>query len=182
MEIDVSGLSDTPPTQKTPEFGDADMSKWPKKIKFHNKVLAKIYQPCRGRDSYRVTWYAAAKRQMKSFPIYAGCRSAKEFAETKVKELANNSQSALLTPTQATDSLAAIERLGSFYRATGRKVSLLALPSRNSSPLKNHARKASTAIVRNYHSSMTFFLCGGRIMINAERPRMWRGGAIHRNG
>jgi hypothetical protein len=129
LEIDVSALSDTLPTQKTPEFGDADMSKWPRKIKFRNKVLAKIYRPCRGRDSYRVTWYAASKRQMKSFPTYAGYGGAKEFAETKVKELANNSQAALLAPAQATDSLAAIERLGSFYQATGRKVSLLSAVS-----------------------------------------------------
>jgi integrase len=129
LEIDVSELSDTLPTQKTPEFGDTEMSKWPKRIKHRNKVLAKIYRPCRGRESYRVTWYASGQRQMKSFPTYAGHGGAKEFAETKVKELANNSQAALLTPVQATDSLAAIECLGSFYQATGRKVSLLAAVS-----------------------------------------------------
>ena len=105
------------------------MSKWPKKIKHRRKVLAKIYRPCRGRESYRVTWYAAGKRQMKSFPTFAGKDGAKEFAEGKVKELANNSQAALLTPLQATDALAAIERLGSFYQTTGRKVSLLAAVS-----------------------------------------------------
>ena len=59
------------------------MSKWPKKIKHRKRVLAKIYQPCRGRESYRVTWYAAGKRQMKSFPTYAGTGGAKEFAEGK---------------------------------------------------------------------------------------------------
>ena len=105
------------------------MSKWPKKIKFRNKVLAKIYRPCRGRASYRVTWYAAGKRQMKSFPTYAGQDGAREYADAKVKELANNSQVALLTPAQATDSLAAIERLNNFYQTTGRKVSILAAVS-----------------------------------------------------
>jgi integrase len=105
------------------------MSKWPKKVKHRNKVLAKIYQPCQGRESYRVTWYAAGKRQMKSFPTFAGRGGAKEFAEAQVRELAANSQAVMLTPSQATDSLAAIERLGSFYQATGRKVSLLAAVS-----------------------------------------------------
>jgi integrase len=105
------------------------MSKWPKKVKHRNRVLAKIYKPCRGRESYRVTWYAGGKRQMKSFPTYAGKDGAKEFAESKVKELANNSQAAMLTPAQATDALAAIERLANFYQITGRKISLLSVVS-----------------------------------------------------
>jgi integrase len=102
------------------------MSKWPKKVKHRNKVLAKIYRPCRGRESYRVAWYASEKRQMKSFPAYSGKGGAKEFAEAKAKELATNSQAALLTPSQATDALAAIECLAGFYQTTGLKVSLLA--------------------------------------------------------
>jgi hypothetical protein len=102
------------------------MSKWPKKVKHRNKVLAKIYRPCHGRDSYRVTWYAAGKRQMKSLPSYSGQGGAKEFAEGKVKELASNSQAAMLSPSQATDALAAIERLTGFFQATGHKFSLLA--------------------------------------------------------
>ncbi len=105
------------------------MSKWPKKVKHRRKVLAKIYRPCHGRDSYRVTWYAAGKRQMKSFATYAGKDSAREFAEAKVRELANNSQAAMLTPSQATDALAALEHLGSFYQTTGHKVSLLSVVS-----------------------------------------------------
>lgn len=105
------------------------MSKWPKKIKFRNRVLAKIYRPCRGRASYRVTWYAAGKRQMKSFATYAGQDGAREYAEAKVKELATNSQAAILTPAQATDALASIERLNTHYRDTGRKITLLAAVS-----------------------------------------------------
>jgi hypothetical protein len=42
-----------------------------------------------------------------------------------VKELANNSQAAMLTPAQATDALAALERLADFQQTTERKVSLL---------------------------------------------------------
>jgi len=106
--------------------GDADMAKWPKRVKHRNKVLAKVYRPCRGRNSYRVTWYASETRQMKYFPTYAGKGGAKEFSEALVKELANNSQAVMLTPAQASDALAAIERLATFYQTTGRKVSRLA--------------------------------------------------------
>ena len=105
------------------------MAKWPKKVKHRNKALAKIYRPCRGRDSYRVTWNAAGRRQMKSFPTYAGSGGAKEFAETLVKELARNSQAVMLTPAQASDALAAIERLNTFHQTTGRKISLLSAVS-----------------------------------------------------
>ncbi len=151
MEIDISGLSDTVPTQNTPKFGDADMSKWPKKIKHRQRVLAKIYRPCRGRDSYRVTWYAANKRQMKSFSTFAGKGGANEFAEAKVKELAANSQAAMLTPSQATDSLAAIERLDSFYQATGRKLSLLAAVSEYcDSAAKLPAGRTMTEAIEGY--------------------------------
>jgi len=115
-ENEVFLVSDTVLTQKNLESGDADMAKWPKRVKHRNKVLAKIYRPCRGRESYRVTWYAAGKHQMKSFPTFAGQGGAKEFAEALVKELANNSQAVMLTPTQASDALAAFERLGTFYQ------------------------------------------------------------------
>ena len=86
--------------------------------------MAKVYRPCQGRDSYRVTWYAAGKRQMKSFPTYSGPGGAKKCADTQVGELAKNSQAAMLKPEQATEALAAIERLSTFHQTTGRKVSL----------------------------------------------------------
>ncbi len=117
------------------------MSKWPKKVKHRRKVLAKIYRPCQGRESYRVTWYAAGKRQMKSFPTYAGEGGAKEFAEGKVKELAANSQAAMLTPSQATDAMVAFERLNTFHQDTGRKITLLAAVSEYcEAAVKAHAR------------------------------------------
>lgn len=102
------------------------MTKWPKKVKHRNKVLAKIYRPCAGRDSYRVAWSAAGKRQMKSFRNYSGKGGAKEYGDELVKELAKHSQAVMLTPGQAADALAALQRLNSFREATGRKVSLLA--------------------------------------------------------
>ena len=102
------------------------MAKWPKKVKHRNKVMAKIYGPCQGRESYRLTWYAAGGRQMKSFPTYAGKGGAKEFADDLVKKLAQNSQATMLSSAQASDALAAIERLNTFQIATGRKITLLA--------------------------------------------------------
>ncbi len=124
------------------------MAKWPKKVKHRNKVLAKIYRPCSGRDSYRVTWYAAGKRQMKSFPTYAGKGGAKEYAEALVPELAKQSQAVMLTPAQATDALAAIERLNTFHQSTGRKVSLLGAVSEYcevATKLHRHGRSPSEA-------------------------------------
>ena len=82
------------------------MSKRPTRVKHRNKVLAKVYRPCQGRDSYRVTWYAAGQRQMKSFPTYSGPGGAKQCGEGLVVELAKNSQAAMLKPAQATDGRA----------------------------------------------------------------------------
>ena len=112
-------IPDTVLTHQLPEIGDEEVSKWPKKLKHRNKVLAKVYRPCSGRDSYRVAWYAAGSRQMKWFRTYSGPGGAKEYAEALVKELAQHSQATMLTPPQATDALAALERINSFHQATG---------------------------------------------------------------
>jgi integrase len=101
------------------------MSKWPKKVKHRKQVLAKIYRPCEGRDSYRVAWKAGGKRMMKSFHTYGGTGGALEYAEELVKELAKGSRATALTPKQADEALAAIDRLEAYRRSTGRTVSLL---------------------------------------------------------
>lgn len=121
--------TDTVPTQQTPEPSDDNMTKWPKKVRHRGKVLAKVYRPCQGRGSYRVVWRAAGQRQMKSLPSYAGPGGAKEYAEALVKQLAAQSQAIMLTSPQATDALAALERLNTFRETTGRKLSLLAVVS-----------------------------------------------------
>jgi hypothetical protein len=77
-----SSVSDTVQTHETTQIGNEDVnSKWPRKFKHRNKVLAKVYRPCEGCDSYRVFWEAAEKRQMKSLPNYSGKDGAKEYAE-----------------------------------------------------------------------------------------------------
>jgi integrase len=120
-EIDAFSNSDTVPTQETAEIEGANV-KYPKRIKFRGRVLATIYGKCKGRDSYRVAWQVAGQRRMASFPSYS---LAKRHADGLVKDLAKGSQVTALQPAQARDALAALERLADFYRATGRRVSLL---------------------------------------------------------
>jgi integrase len=100
--------------------------KFPKRIKYRGHVLAAIYAKSKGRDSYRVAWHVAGRRRMASFPSYA---LAKRYADGLVRNLAKGSQITALIPAQAHDALAALERLADLYRATGRRVSLLAAVS-----------------------------------------------------
>jgi integrase len=72
---------------------------------------------------YRVCWRVSGKRMMKSLRTYS---EAKKTADGIVADLGSGSQKSALTVRQAIDALAAIERLDAFYRATGRRVSLLA--------------------------------------------------------
>jgi len=101
------------------------MTKWPKKVKHRDKVLAKIYRPCAGRGSNRVAWCVSGKRMMKSFRTYGGKGGALEYAEALVPDLAKGSQVTALTPGQASDALAAFERLQRFYQSTGCRLTLL---------------------------------------------------------
>lgn len=143
-ENEGSGASDTILTQKTPESDGTEAVKWPKKIKHRNKVLARIYPKCKGRDSYRLAWTAAGKRQMKSFPTYSG---AIAYGENLVKQLAAGSMAPALTGKQANDALAALQRLDEFYRTTGRRASLLAAVSDFcESSAKLHGRTLGEAV------------------------------------
>jgi len=45
--------------------------RWPIKNKTLNQIRAKTYQPCSGREPYRVTPYPAGKRRMESRPTNA---------------------------------------------------------------------------------------------------------------
>ena len=125
QEIEVSCVPDTAATQETAESESANV-KYPKRIKHRGRVLATIYAKCKGRDSYRVAWQVAGQRRMASFASYS---LAKRHADKLVKDLASGSQVTALHPAQARDALAALERLADFYRATGRRVSLLAAVS-----------------------------------------------------
>ena len=97
--------------------------KFPKRIKFRGRPLATIYRPSKSYPNYRVAWTAGGRRMMKGFPRYG---DAKSHADQLVKDLAKGSQVTALTPAQASDALAALERLQRFHVDTGRRVSLLA--------------------------------------------------------
>ncbi len=99
--------------------------KFPKVIR-HRKAECKIYGKKPGYPFYRVAWYVTGQRRVKQFATYS---KAKEFADALVKELAKGSQTTALTPTQATDALAAVDRLKAYHQQTGRNVSLLRVVS-----------------------------------------------------
>src|ERR1039458_10663998 len=60
---------------------------------------------------------------MRDFRTYS---EAKREGDKLVADLAKGSRVTALTPGQANDALAALERLQGFYQSTGRRVSLLA--------------------------------------------------------
>ena len=123
-EIEKSGVPDTVLTQETPESEpDAEKTvKFPKHIKFRGMDLATIYRPSKSYPNYRVAWTVAGKRMMKGFHRYG---EAKSHADQLVKDLAKGSQVTALTPGQAGDALAALDRLQRLYVDTGRRVSIL---------------------------------------------------------
>jgi len=98
--------------------------RFPKTVK-HRRAEATIYGKSKAYPFYRVAFHVAGRRQMKSFATYGGEDGAKHWADAKVRELAKGSQAAALTPKQAGDALAALERLQTLFQATGKRYSLL---------------------------------------------------------
>lgn len=96
--------------------------KFPKTVRFR-KAEAVIYGPSEAYSFYRVCAYVAGKRRMSSHATYA---EASQAADKLVREVARGNQAAALTPAQAADALAALQRLQSLHLSTGRRVSLLA--------------------------------------------------------
>ncbi len=96
--------------------------RFPKLIR-HRRCEATIYGKSKRYPFYRVVYRADGKRRMKSIAAYA---EARDFAEKKVRELAEGSKVPALTDKQAGDALAALQRLQSLYQSTGRRISLLA--------------------------------------------------------
>jgi integrase len=110
--------------------------KFPKVIQNKKtKVEVTIYRKSKGGERkkdgsvtqpypfYRVCWRVAGQRRMQSFGTYSEARQA---AKALIRELGKGSQVTALTPGQANDARAALERLQGFYQATGWRVSLLA--------------------------------------------------------
>jgi len=100
--------------------------RFPKRIRHRGQVLAVIYGKTKAFPAYRLAWRVTGKRRMERFQSYS---EVKRRADALVKELAQGSHVTALTPKQATDALAALERLQGFFQQTGRRVSLLAAVS-----------------------------------------------------
>jgi integrase len=88
----------------------------------HRQSKVKIYAPGKGFAYYRLSYTAAGKRRMQTFPQYS---EAREAGERIVREIAQGSQAASLSAGQSQDAIAAFERLEIFRQSTGRKFSLL---------------------------------------------------------
>jgi hypothetical protein len=100
--------------------------RFPRRIRHRGQVLATIYGKTKAIPAYRLAWRVTGKRKMERFKTYS---EAKSSAEALVKELAKGSRVTALTPKQATDALAAIEKLQGYCQQTGRRVSLVAAMS-----------------------------------------------------
>lgn len=121
-EISQNGPADTVLTQETPE-SEAEPVKWPKRLADRHKVIrATIYRKSKHYALYRLCWRANGRRMMKSFPTYSAAKTA---GDKLVEDLAKGSQVPNLTPGQASDALAAFDRLQRFYQSTGTRLTLL---------------------------------------------------------
>src|ERR1700677_4592765 len=111
------------PAAKAPDGGSEERAvKFPVKLKYRGQVLARIYAKT-PTPPYRLYWRVDRKNRIREFPKYA---DAKREGDKLVTELAKGSQATALSSKQASDALAALQRLDRFFQSTGRRVSLLA--------------------------------------------------------
>ena len=95
--------------------------RFPKTVKFR-KAEVKIYGKTKARPNYRVCGYVAGKRRMSSYGTYPEALKA---AEDLAEDISKGNHSAALTAAQAVEALASAERLQAYFKATGRRVSIL---------------------------------------------------------
>ena len=100
--------------------------RFPKRFRYRNRVLATVYHE-KGSAQYvvygRVSVNGRRRSRLSYFRSYP---DAKKAAKALVHDLAKGSQVTSLTPGQANDAIAALERLQVFFQATGKRVSLRA--------------------------------------------------------
>jgi len=96
--------------------------KFPVKVTYR-KAEVKIYGNSAAYPFYRLCFYAAGKRRVRSFST---CTEAKSEADTKVREIADGNQSIALTAKEATAALSIRDdALEAFRRDTGRSLTPL---------------------------------------------------------
>ena len=123
LENEQPAESRTDSAQNPVESENESEVKFPKKLKHRGQILARIYAKKSNYPFYRLAYTVNGQRHQEHFRTYS---EAKLEGDRLVKDLAKGSQVSALTPRQATDALAALERLQGFYQSTGRRVSLLA--------------------------------------------------------
>jgi integrase len=101
---------------------------FPKRLRKNGKgrVWATIYK--RSDGSYRLYWRDRNPENGKPrscFKDFVRYSEAKKAGDDKVSELAKSHQAIRLSPGQASDALAAFQRLQRFYEQTGRRITLL---------------------------------------------------------
>jgi hypothetical protein len=117
----------------------------------HRREKATIYGKSAGYAFYRLGYYVAGQRRIRSFKTYS---EAKTEAERIVRDLAEGSQAAALNGEQSRDALAAMQRLDALRQSTGRRVSLLAAVSEFAeASAKAHGRNL-VEIVEGYQNTV----------------------------
>jgi hypothetical protein len=99
--------------------------RFPKIIK-HRRFDATIYGKSKNYHYYRVAYYAVGRRHIRNFKTFS---EAKSEAEHIVRDLADGSQSAILSANQSRDAITAFDMLEAFRQASGRRISLPAAVS-----------------------------------------------------
>ncbi len=149
QQNEVPSESDTNLAQNPAESGSRKV-KFPQTIR-HRKAEATIYGKSPSYPRYRLAYRVAGRRHLRTFATYG---EAKEAAERIVRELANGSQATALSSGQASDALAAFERLQSLFVSTGRRVSLLAAVSEFSEATSKLNGRALGEVVEGYLSTV----------------------------
>lgn len=118
-ESEGYGAPDTVRTQKT-SVTEAPLP-FPRTIAYKSAEV-KVYGRTDACRHYRVCGYVAGNRQSTKHRTFA---DAEQAARKLAKDIYKGNHSAALNASQAADALASVERLQAFFKATGRRVSIL---------------------------------------------------------
>jgi integrase len=99
---------------------------FPLTIKYRS-VSARIYGRTKEFPYYRFRYKAAGKLKTITFRSLA---EARKKGKKILKDIHEGSQAAALSPSQSRDAIAAFEQLDSYYKKTGKRISLLSAVSR----------------------------------------------------
>jgi integrase len=167
--LDTVGVTGSNPVSRTIFLGEFDNSlavrtdnaqnseafksqrvRFPKKIR-HRKIEAVIYGKKPKYPFYRLAYYEAGKRQLRSFKTY---QEAKAEGERIVREIADGSPVSALNADQSRDALAAWQRLEILRQNSGRRFSLMAAVSSFAEATEKLKGRPLHEIVESYLRTM----------------------------